>query len=55
MTSFNHTQTPPTKQRLIDANSREAYERRGAELPEDLIVLFRKCHETFHKNGRLAR
>jgi hypothetical protein len=31
------------------------YERRGAELPEDLIVLCRSCHETFHKNGRLAR
>lgn len=31
------------------------YVRRGAELPQDLIVLCRKCHETFHKNGRLAR
>ena len=31
------------------------YERRGAELPEDLIVLCRDCHSTFHKNGRLAR
>jgi len=31
------------------------YLRRGAELPQDLIVLCRKCHETFHKNGRLAR
>jgi len=31
------------------------YERRGAELPEDLIVLCHTCHETFHKNGRLAR
>lgn len=32
-----------------------SYDRRGAELPEDLIVLCRKCHDTFHKNGRLAR
>jgi hypothetical protein len=31
------------------------YERRGEEFPEDLIVLCRTCHETFHKNGRLAR
>lgn len=31
------------------------YERRGHELPDDLTVLCRKCHETFHKNGRLAR
>jgi hypothetical protein len=31
------------------------YERRGHELPDDLTVLCRSCHETFHKNGRLAR
>ena len=31
------------------------YDRRGDELPEDLIVLCRTCHELFHKNGRLAR
>lgn len=31
------------------------YERRGAELPEDLIALCSTCHATFHKNGRLAR
>jgi hypothetical protein len=39
---------------LLDVHHR-TYERRGAELPEDLIVLCRSCHETFHKNGRLAR
>ena len=31
------------------------YERRGAELPEDLIVLCAGCHSLFHKSGKLAR
>lgn len=31
------------------------YERRGQELPTDLIVLCRACHQTFHDAGRLAR
>lgn len=31
------------------------YERRGAELPDDLIVLCASCHSLFHKNGKLAR
>lgn len=31
------------------------YERRGHELPQDLIVLCRTCHQTFHDAGRLAR
>lgn len=31
------------------------YERLGAELPEDLIVLCRDCHRIFHKEGKLAR
>jgi hypothetical protein len=30
------------------------YERRGAELPEDVIVLCRSCHSLFHGNGKLA-
>lgn len=38
----------------LDVHHR-TYARRGAELPQDLIVLCRKCHEIFHKNGRLAR
>lgn len=29
------------------------YERRGEELPEDLTVLCSKCHEIFHKNGKV--
>lgn len=31
------------------------YERRGQELPSDVIVLCRTCHQTFHDTGRLAR
>lgn len=31
------------------------YQRRGAELPEDLIVLCHDCHSIFHREGRLAR
>jgi len=30
------------------------YERRGDELPEDLIVLCAECHELFHTNAKLA-
>jgi 5-methylcytosine-specific restriction endonuclease McrA len=30
------------------------YERLGCELNSDLIVLCASCHETFHKNGKLA-
>lgn len=30
------------------------YERRGQEHDRDLIVLCRNCHETFHREGRLA-
>lgn len=30
------------------------YERRGMELPPDLVVLCDECHELFHQNGRLA-
>lgn len=29
------------------------YERRGDELPEDLIVLCQGCHQLFHDNGKL--
>lgn len=29
------------------------YERRGNELPEDLIVLCQSCHQLFHDNGKL--
>lgn len=31
------------------------YERRGKELPEDLIVLCASCHKLFHDNGKLAK
>lgn len=31
------------------------YERRGMELPEDLIVLCQPCHALFHENGSLAK
>lgn len=31
------------------------YERRGAELYQDLIVLCRSCHELFHRFGKLAK
>lgn len=33
------------------------YERRGEELPSDVIVLCQRCHETFHQpvNGRPTR
>jgi len=29
------------------------YERKGHELPQDLIVLCSECHELFHKHGKL--
>jgi hypothetical protein len=31
------------------------YERVGAELPADLIVLCRGCHKLFHESGKLAK
>lgn len=31
------------------------YERRGEELPSDLIVLCNSCHSTFHANGKVHR
>lgn len=31
------------------------YERRGAELASDLIVLCEPCHHLFHRNGSLAK
>ncbi len=31
------------------------YERLGHELPEDLTVLCRSCHSTFHQNQKIAR
>jgi len=31
------------------------YDRRGQELLEDVTVLCRNCHETFHRNGRLTK
>jgi hypothetical protein len=37
----------------LDVHHR-TYERRGAELPGDLTVLCRACHDVFHKNGQLA-
>lgn len=38
----------------LDVHHR-TYERLGEEAPEDLTVLCRRCHENFHKTGRLAR
>jgi hypothetical protein len=40
--------------RPLDAHHR-TYERLGEELPEDIIVLCRKCRGLFHENGKLAR
>lgn len=37
----------------LDVHHR-TYVRRGAELPNDLTVLCRDCHSTFHDHGRLA-
>ncbi len=37
----------------LDTHHR-TYDRLGRELPEDLIVLCRSCHDLFHKNGRVA-
>jgi hypothetical protein len=37
----------------LDVHHR-TYERRGAELPGDLIVLCRQCHELFHRERRLC-
>ena len=31
------------------------YERRGEELDEDLTVLCRECHHTFHEHRKLGR
>lgn len=42
-----------TNERTLHTHHR-TYENRGEEKPEDLIVLCDKCHELFHKNGRLA-
>jgi hypothetical protein len=30
------------------------YDRRGAEMPQDLIVLCKDCHEKFHNKGSYA-
>lgn len=37
------------------ATDKELYDRRGQELLEDVTVLCRNCHETFHRNGRLTK
>ncbi len=39
---------------ILDTHHR-TYERIGNELPEDLIVLCRPCHDTFHEQRKLAR
>lgn len=31
------------------------YERRGCELPGDVITLCQPCHQLFHDNGKLAK
>lgn len=38
---------------VLDVHHR-TYENRGEELPRDLIVLCRGCHETFHEKRELA-
>jgi 5-methylcytosine-specific restriction endonuclease McrA len=39
---------------LLDVHHR-TYERRGDELPRDVIVLCRGCHQTFHDQRKLTR
>lgn len=39
----------PLRHYPLDVHHR-TYERRGAERPEDVIVLCRRCHETFHSH-----
>jgi hypothetical protein len=38
----------------LDVHHR-TYERKGREEPGDVTVLCRKCHETFHGNGKIVR
>ena len=45
---------------VCNANDRlhthhRSYERRGEEMPSDVIVLCASCHKLFHDNGKLAR
>jgi 5-methylcytosine-specific restriction endonuclease McrA len=37
----------------LDVHHR-TYERKGREEPSDVTVLCRKCHETFHGNGKIS-
>lgn len=39
---------------LLNVHHR-TYERLGCEWKADLLVLCQPCHETFHKNGKLAK
>ena len=43
----------PRSEVTLDAHHR-TYERLGDELPEDITVLCRDCHELFSKQGKLA-
>ena len=38
----------------LDVHHR-TYERLGNELPQDLVVLCRECHQLFHSNGTLTK
>lgn len=40
-------------EKLLDVHHR-TYERRGEEYYKDLIVLCRKCHDTFHSENKLS-
>lgn len=42
-----------TDERTLHVHHR-TYERVGAELPTDLIVLCDACHGVFHREGKLA-
>jgi 5-methylcytosine-specific restriction endonuclease McrA len=41
-----------TQQATLDVHHR-TYERRGCELPKDLIVLCRACHTKFHRDASI--
>jgi hypothetical protein len=50
--AHNRCQICNSDERQLQVHHR-TYERRGEELPEDLIVLCDECHKIFHENGKL--